>query len=134
MEPSNTPNESPGYEPPTSAKELIERYAAGERCFRDADIPDGACFKGVVLVGAILEQAWLFDADFRGADLRDVIFDRSNVKCADFSDADLRGASFTEAVVDGAIFTGAELGGVSFEAAGSYGYRIHNGDGFPNST
>jgi uncharacterized protein YjbI with pentapeptide repeats len=122
----------PGYEPPTSAEELLSRYAAGERFFSGADIPDGACFSGGVLKGAVLEDAWLSCADFRGADLQEVSFRRSNVKMSNFTDADLRGASFQDASVEAAEFTSAKLDGVSFEGAGYYGFTIHDGDGFPN--
>jgi len=123
--------ESPGYVPPTSAEELLRRYAMGERRFPEADIPDGACFKGVVLAGAVFEHAWLSDADFRGADLRGVVFRQSNVKVSNFSGADLRGASFPETHVCAAIFAGALLDDASFEGALCYGAIIHDGDGFP---
>ncbi|HSZ54713.1 MAG TPA: pentapeptide repeat-containing protein [Tepidisphaeraceae bacterium] len=129
---SGKPSQSPSsYAPPTTAEELLRRYAVGERYFCGAEIEDCACFRGAVLVDAMLDGAWLFDADFRNADLRRVRFNGSNVKCANFADADLGGASFREAAVDGATFTGAKLTGASFEGAGWYGCTIHDGMGFP---
>jgi len=63
---SGKPSQSPSsYTPPTTAEELLRRYAVGERYFGGAEIADAACFRGAVLVDAVLDGAWLFDADFR---------------------------------------------------------------------
>ena len=58
------------------AQEVLRRYAAGERNFRNANLR-GANFKGQDLSGA----------DFSGA----------NIRSANFTNATLRGANFTHA-------------------------------------
>jgi hypothetical protein len=65
-----------------TSKELIEKYAAGERDFR------GANLHGASLYGANLHGANLHGANLRCADLR-----CANMRCADLRDADLHGAS-----------------------------------------
>ena len=88
------------YQPPTSAEELLSRYAAGERYFPEADMPDGSDFSKAHLAGAVLERCWLSDANFTGADLRRVSFRGTNLKCADFRDANLEGSIWTGASVE----------------------------------
>ena len=51
-----------GYTPPTSAEELLERYARGERYFQHA-VLGGADLRGADLRGVNLEDADLEDAD-----------------------------------------------------------------------
>ncbi len=75
--------EPPGYQPPTSAEELLERYAAGERYF----------------VGAQLGEAELVDAELEGANLSE----------ADLSRADLWGARLTGGLLTSASLRGANL-------------------------
>jgi uncharacterized protein YjbI with pentapeptide repeats len=110
-------------EPPRSSEELLRRYAAGERFFPDADIPEYSSLREAVLAGAVFKDAWLSCVDFRGADLRGCRFECCNVKCSDFRGADLRGAAFigstpVEATLwDGANVEGADFSGVTFHSS-----------------
>ena len=45
------------YRPPENAQELITRYAAGERYFAGAEMPDGSSFVGVNLSGCNFEES-----------------------------------------------------------------------------
>jgi len=111
------------YGSPTSSEELVREYAAGQRLFRDADIPEGSSLQNAVLAGATFMHCWLSDVDFRGADLRGCRFEGCNVKCSDFREADLRGAAFTDhspiesTMWDGANVEGADFSGVTFHCA-----------------
>jgi uncharacterized protein YjbI with pentapeptide repeats len=107
-------NQHPDYQPPRSADELVQRYNAGERYFRDVDIPDGSDLRKSTLAGATFDHGWLSDIDFRGANLRQVSFLHCNVKCSDFREADLEGAIFTGSLVEATYFEDANLTGVSF--------------------
>lgn len=81
--------------PPESAKELLDRYAQGERDFA-----------GALLMGADLEGA-----NLRGANLRHANFQMAKLSGADFQGADLREANFQLAWFGGAIFRLADLRG-----------------------
>jgi uncharacterized protein YjbI with pentapeptide repeats len=118
----------PGYEPPQSAAELLRRYAAGERQFPHADLPEGSSLRGANLAGVAFAQAWLSGVDFTGADLRRVRFADCNVKCSDFGGADLRGASFPGTHVEAADFAGANLEGADFAGARAYGGAFRAGE------
>jgi hypothetical protein len=72
-----------GYQPPESAAELLRRYAAGERYFPQADIPEQSSLAGCTLEGAVFESAWLSGVHFRGSNLRGIRFAGCNVKCSD---------------------------------------------------
>lgn len=117
--------------PPRDAAEVLRRYAAGERQFKQSDLDDQT-FEGATLAGAVFDESWMHSSNFRGCDLRGASFRMCNVKCADFRGADLSGASFREAAVEAAMFEDARLEGTSFEGASFYGHTIHDGDGFPN--
>ncbi|MBM3979594.1 MAG: pentapeptide repeat-containing protein [Planctomycetes bacterium] len=119
------------YSPPTSVQELLQRYAEGERRFPDTDLDD-AQFAGVKLESVVFDGSWFHSGNFQGTKLRGTSFERCHLKCANFRGADLRGASFRDSAVDAAEFDGALLEGMSFEGAGSYGYTVRDGDGFPN--
>lgn len=108
-----------------SVRELLRRYAAGERYFTDTDLPDGADMRGVTLEGAHFEDGFLHTADFRGANLRGVRFN-CNVKCADFSGADLTEASFKGASVEATVFDDAVLENTRFRGAYCYGHTLHD--------
>jgi hypothetical protein len=118
------------YAPPTTAEELLDRYALGERLFPSCDLDD-AKLTGATLTDAVFDGSWFHSTTFDGADLRGARFESCNVKCASFRRADLRGASFRLSAVEGTDFEGAQLDGASFEGAGCYGGTIHDGDGFP---
>jgi uncharacterized protein YjbI with pentapeptide repeats len=117
-----------GYQPPASAEELLRRYAAGERYFPQADVPEQSSLEGCTLEGAVFESAWVSCVSLRGANLRRVRFERCNVKCSDFGGADLRGASFPGTHVEAASFEGANLEGASFAGALAYGGEYREGD------
>ena len=87
--------EPEGYTPPQSAGELLERYKAGARYFKGAEL------EGANLIGAHLEGANLIKADLRRANLR-----RANLLEADLRRADLRGANLLEADLQGANVAG----------------------------
>lgn len=110
--------EPPGYKPPTSAAELLERYAKGERYFvrasaSGADLVgvdlsganltmfDGNAvdFQNAILQGITFREAVLTEADFCGAFLRDADFDSANLRYAKFISADVTGAIFQRAKV-----------------------------------
>lgn len=80
--------EPPGYTPPRSARELLERYQRGERFF---------------------EGAWLDWAELPEVELQDVNLARASLCGASLEWASLQGASFQECNLAGASFYGAEL-------------------------
>jgi hypothetical protein len=69
-----------------NGKELLERYANGERNFQGADL-EGADLQGANLKGANLEGAYLEGADLEGANLKN-----AKLKGAYLEGADLEGA------------------------------------------
>jgi hypothetical protein len=99
--------EPPGYEPPHSAEELLERYAAGERYFARAKLANAK------LQGAYLASADIHDADLAGADLRHATLSEAKLTGTDFSGADISTAELSEADLSGANFTGAKLSGAN---------------------
>lgn len=124
--------------PPRSAGELLARYAAGEREFARALLPnarlagaqlprinlDHANLGGADLGNANLQDAGLLGADLSGVNLTGANLTRANLARADllytdFTRANLRGASFRSAdlvgaVLDHAVVVGADLGGARF--------------------
>ena len=105
--PMNPNVEPPGYKPPTSAEELLERYAAGERYFHGAKLA-GACFREAKLDGVNLSHADLSGSDFQmaslvGSCLRYALIDafdfpeaETHTKAANFSGANLTKADVRE--------------------------------------
>jgi uncharacterized protein YjbI with pentapeptide repeats len=83
------PHKKPlGYRPPKSAKELLERYAAGERYFNNGDLPiadlTGANLTGANLAfsdlaGAKLAGSTLANANFYGATLIEALLCDTNL-------------------------------------------------------
>src|SRR4030095_6918049 len=115
------------YKPPESVKELLDRYASGERNFAGTDLPDESDLSGVNLEGAHLERSWFHSANFSNANLKGVSFCYSNIKCADFRQANLEGAKFRGAAVESLDLEGANLTGVSFAGSFAYGYEFKEG-------
>ncbi|MGR9188168.1 pentapeptide repeat-containing protein [Rhizobium leguminosarum] len=104
------------------SKEILARYAAGERIFRDLDRGDGIYdFSHYDLRGAIFTGNHLF-ASFREANLERADFSHCNVKTSDFSQANLASATFFGSAIDAAVFDGADLTGTIFEGASAFGY------------
>jgi uncharacterized protein YjbI with pentapeptide repeats len=112
-------------------QELVERYGAGERDFRSADL-SGAKLSEVKLSGTNLSRANLTEADLFGANLFGANLSRANLSKtnllmanlyrANLSRADLRGANLSranlfEATLSGAILTGANLGWAQINAS-----------------
>lgn len=118
------PNVEPeGYKPPTSAEELLERYAKGERYFRYS-ILDGSRLKGAFLDGVNLgrshiEEADVSDASLVGADLWRVEFRETHLANSDLSNASLQGANLwltnlSGTRIEGANFSGGNLRDTNF--------------------
>ena len=121
--------------PPQNAKELLERYAKGERDFSGADL-SGADFEYAVLTELDLSNANLSNANFEraelglvtlvDADLREAIVTGTNLSLADLRNADLAGANLsgtnlavsdlTRANVSGASFSGTILSGTALDS------------------
>ncbi len=100
--------------PVTSFTELISRYAAGERDFReselDAEVGD---LRGLDFSGADFSGSFIV-ADFRLCNLQGTQFQNANVKTCDFRGADLRNSDFRHSALDGTEFENAILDGCRF--------------------
>jgi pentapeptide repeat protein len=106
-----------------SSREVLQRYQAGERIFRELDIedpPDDRPLRGQKLDGIDFAGSFLL-VDFTGASLRGAVF-RANVKCCWFDQADLTGADFRGAAMESATFRGAKVDGACFEGAGIFSH------------
>ena len=115
--------------PPTSFRELLNRYQRGERDFSGVEL-DADCdsdLTGVCLDGADFSHAFLV-ANFRGASLRGARFFEANVKTCDFRDADLRDTDFRGAGLCSALFDGAKLEGSTFAGAYIHGHEFKQGE------
>ena len=88
------------YKPPQSAGELLERYAAGERDFQEAD-----------LHGVNLRLAILYEANLSGVNLSGANLSKANLNEANLSGANLSGANLSEA------FCRANLSGANLHSA-----------------
>ncbi|MDC3989118.1 toll/interleukin-1 receptor domain-containing protein [Polyangium jinanense] len=119
------------YKPPQSAKELLDRYAMGERWFVQADL-SGASLMSANLTGANLTGANLIRTDLTGANLRNGILTGANLWSANLTGANLAGASLirtnllhvnvlcaklTGAILSGANLIGADLSGTHLTGA-----------------
>jgi uncharacterized protein YjbI with pentapeptide repeats len=102
-------------------KELIRRYRAGERTFRDADLTGAnlrkAKLSGSNLSGACLAKARLERADLRGANLRGAQLYDADLRRADLRGADLRTATLLVATMAGANLAGAQVTDAQLAAA-----------------
>ena len=109
-------------DPPSNAKELLSRYAAGDREFRFAQL------HGSDLSNANLSKAWLCDVDFGEATLSGADLHEANLSHASFFQTDLTGADLRHAELCCVGFyrtnlTGANLAGAVLEGADlSYAY------------
>ncbi len=108
-------------EPPKSAEELLERYAAGERDFRGIRL-EAADLRSAILPHTCLERANLSRAILahsylRGADLTDAHLSGANLECAILYQATLERAVFFVANLQGANLAGARLRSAKLERA-----------------
>jgi uncharacterized protein YjbI with pentapeptide repeats len=119
----------PGAAPLGNARDLLARYARGERDFRGAglDAEPALDLRGALLDGVDLAGAFVV-ADWRGSSLRGVRFAGANLKTCDFRDADLRDAYFRGAALCATRFGGARLEGASFEGAHAHALVLRAGD------
>ncbi len=102
----------------SSAKDLLARYAAGERIFRFAHLYRAD------LVGANLNSANLGGANLGGANLRG----------ANLRGANLRGANLYGANLRGADLYGANLGYADLGYANLYGANLRDAKNIPTSS
>lgn len=91
------------------AEELLERYAAGERCLRGINL-HGADLRGIDLRGVDLSDANLSDTDLSDADLRDADLIGADLSGADLIVASLSAADLRDANLHDANLIGAKLG------------------------
>lgn len=115
--------------PPTSFRELLDRYRRGERDFTEADLDTdrNSDLRDLCLDGADFSHAFII-ADFRRASLRGARFFQANVKTCDFRGADLRDADFRGAALCAALFDSAIVDGADFTGAHIYGYSFRPGE------
>jgi len=107
---------------------ILERYAAGERIFKNLEREDGIYnFENASLSNADFSGNFIF-ATFRNANLEGANFSNCNVKTCDFSHANLRGSTFQDSAIDAAIFDGADLTDANFEGASEQGYDYKIGE------
>ena len=102
--------------PPTSAEELLGRYAAGERSFRGAELRD-ADLRRANLHGADLRDADLLGAHLHGANLQKVNLCGADLVEATLDGADLRGARLKRAMLNAASLISADLRGAELPDA-----------------
>jgi hypothetical protein len=110
-----------------SVKELLEKYAAGERNFRGANLI-GADLGGADLRGADLRGANLSWADLRGADLRGANLTGANLIGANLIGANLIGANLTCADLYEADLSGADLSRADLRGADLYEANLSRAD------
>ncbi len=113
-------------EPPKSAEELLERYAAGERDFGGSKLDEadlsGADLSQANLYGANLFHANLSQANLSGANFEDAVLSLANLSGANLNEADLSGAVLSRAnlfktELFNAHFILADLSGANFRNA-----------------
>jgi uncharacterized protein YjbI with pentapeptide repeats len=104
--------------PPSTFRELLERYESGERDFRGSKLDeDPNCdLSGRCLDDLNLSKSFVV-ADFQGASLQRARFSEANAKTCDFRNADLRDADFRDAALCAADFQGANIAGADFTGA-----------------
>jgi len=107
----------PGYMPPQSAAELLERYGRDELTLPFAELRSTVLSHvtliEVDLTGAVLAETDLAHATLCGSVFVDADLSSSNLSFADLRGADLRGANLDHAELQGANLDGARLDGAS---------------------
>ena len=96
-------------------KELLEKYAAGERDFRGVDLSEEVLswlnLRGADLRGANLSRANLNWSDLTGADLRSANLTGADLNWTNLSQADLREANLCAASMSATALHGADWSG-----------------------
>ncbi|MBF2019682.1 MAG: pentapeptide repeat-containing protein [Hydrococcus sp. C42_A2020_068] len=104
-----------------TATQLLERYAAGERKFRQVQLKrvdlKGASLAQIDLRGADLSYVNLREADLSSADLRDACLDGADLYKANLSRVNLQGARLGKANLKEANLTRASLEQAHLEGA-----------------
>lgn len=108
------------YKPVSSAKELLKRYAAGQRNF------DCAVLRGANICGADLTNAYLSDADLHGAILSNARLVNAILVHADLGDVDFRHADLSGAILSDADLSDANLSGANLRDTNFGGASLHN--------
>jgi uncharacterized protein YjbI with pentapeptide repeats len=140
------PNQSEAKTPLT-AVQLLERYKAGEKKFRQVQLKKvdlkGANLAGIDLRGSDLSYANLKEADLSNADLREaclvgVDFSKTNLSRANLQGArlekanlketNLTRASFEGAILEGAFLTKAIAGRANFQGCSLVGAHLNEAD------
>ncbi|NJM87880.1 MAG: pentapeptide repeat-containing protein [Hydrococcus sp. RU_2_2] len=130
-----------------TAVQLLEKYAAGERRFRQAQLKKvdlkGANLAGIDLRGSDLSYANFKEADLSNADLREaclvgVDFSKANLSRANLQgsrldktnlkEANLTRASFKEAMLPGAFLTKAIAIRANFQGSSLIGAHLNEAD------
>ncbi|WP_299488135.1 pentapeptide repeat-containing protein [Acaryochloris sp. IP29b_bin.137] len=120
-----------------TAEELLERYAAGERDFRNIqDIGFGNSdsflsqvnLSGIDLSGSVLEERFMERTNFTKAILRETNFFESVLDGAIFREADLTNASLYFADLDRADLTHAKLIEANLGGASMIGANLTGAD------
>jgi uncharacterized protein YjbI with pentapeptide repeats len=106
---------------PLSAAQLLERYASGEKRFRQVQLKKadlkGASLALIDLRGADLSYANLREVDLGSADLKDACFNGADLYKANLSRANLQGAHLEKANLKEVNLTRASLDNAHLEGA-----------------
>jgi uncharacterized protein YjbI with pentapeptide repeats/type II secretory pathway pseudopilin PulG len=94
--------------------ELLQKYQAGEKSFRDIQLPEADLF-GVKLPGIILTRANLSGANLSEASLKEATLFRADLNNAKLHGTDLRKANLKSANLSASDLTGANLLGANLE-------------------
>lgn len=88
----------------------------------------GLDFRGANLTGTFIDEAWLFDSDFRDTTLRGADLPAAHLDKADFSGADLTSIILSNATAAVADFSRALLSGANLRSVEASGSRLSSCD------
>ena len=97
------------YAPTITIKELLERYARGERNFIDISLPHKADLTGINLAGANLKGSKFNRSNFTGANLQGSDLSYAWINSVHFTGANLEGANISWAYALSTNFRNASL-------------------------
>ncbi|MCU0536328.1 MAG: pentapeptide repeat-containing protein [Hydrococcus sp. Prado102] len=142
-----TLSNQPEAQTPLTAVQFLERYAAGEKKFRQVQLKKadlkGTNLAGIDLRGSDLSYANLKETDLSHADLRETClvgadFSKANLSRANlqgarlektnFKEANLTRASFEKAILEGAFLTKAIATRANFQGASLIGAHLNEAD------